>query len=493
MSIKNDINKILLKKFPHLEISVVKYSEVQTDNESKRIDSEYFKQAYLENEKILKNLSIGCEKLGNLIYKMTGGATPLGADYPERGIPFLRVQNIMPNYFNLNDIVYISNEDDEFLKRSKLKIKDVLLTITGAYGKAAVVYKDLVGANINQHSVKIEVKNINPYFLATFINSKHGQLQCHKKITGVTRPALDYRAIKNFLIPMFSKEFQLEIEAMVKDSHKALENSKKLYKEAEKILYEALGLDAENPLESILSFREKNKVIHNHLKRYKRLNISIRTYKESYLKTGRLDAEYYQEKFRKNEILIKNFSHAKLSDLVNIQKSIEPGSEAYQDDGIEFIRVANLGKFELSKSYIYLDKIKFINELERLYPQKDMILLTKDGSIGIAYCVPENLNCITSAAILHLKIKDKNIILPQVLTLIINSIIGQLQAQRDSGGAIISHWTVSEIENILIPLLDLKTQRKIEAKVKQSFELRDKSKELLENAKVKIENAIIDS
>lgn len=292
---------------------------------------------------------------------------------------------------------------------------------------------------------------------------------------------------------MFSKEFQLEIEAMVKDSHKALENSKKLYKEAEKILYEALGLDAENPLESILSFREKNKVIHNHLKRYKRLNISIRTYKESYLKTGRLDAEYYQEKFRKNEILIKNFSHAKLSDLVNIQKSIEPGSEAYQDDGIEFIRVANLGKFELSKSYIYLDKIKFINELERLYPQKDMILLTKDGSIGIAYCVPENLNCITSAAILHLKIKDKNIILPQVLTLIINSIIGQLQAQRDSGGAIISHWTISEIENILIPLLDLKTQRKIEAKVKQSFELRDKSKELLENAKVKIENAIIDS
>lgn len=493
MSIKNDINKILLKKFPHLEISVVKYSEVQTDNESKRIDSEYFKQEYLENEKILKNLSIGCEKLGNLIYKMTGGATPLGADYPERGIPFLRVQNIMPNYFNLNDIVYISNEDDEFLKRSKLKIKDVLLTITGAYGKAAVVYKDLVGANINQHSVKIEVKNINPYFLATFINSKHGQLQCHKKITGVTRPALDYRAIKNFLIPMFSKEFQLEIETMVKDSHKALENSKKLYKEAEKILYEALGLDAENPLESILSFREKNKVIHNHLKRYKRLNISIRTYKESYLKTGRLDAEYYQEKFRKNEILIKNFSHAKLSDLVNIQKSIEPGSEAYQDDGIEFIRVANLGKFELSKSYIYLDKIKFINELERLYPQKDMILLTKDGSIGIAYCVPENLNCITSAAILHLKIKDKNIILPQVLTLIINSIIGQLQAQRDSGGAIISHWTVSEIENILIPLLDLKTQRKIEAKVKQSFELRDKSKELLENAKVKIENAIIDS
>ncbi|TXJ15449.1 restriction endonuclease subunit S [Brachyspira aalborgi] len=487
MSIKNDVNKILLKKYPHLEISVVKYSEVQTDNESKRIDSEYFKQEYLENERIIKSRDY--TKLFNVCYFIRNGDDC--RDYEENGVKYIRTGDIKEYGLDLNNCATIRND---FISEIKLSIGDLLITRKGNYGKSQVINKkEILKSIISSEIFLIKLKNINPYYTDTFLKSKFGQSQFERNIHGVSNFSVTQEALLNFLIPMFSKEFQLEIEAMVKDSHKALENSKKLYKEAEKILYEALGLDAENPLESILSFREKNKVIHNHLKRYKRLNISIRTYKESYLKTGRLDAEYYQEKFRKNEILIKNFSHSKLSDLVNIQKSIEPGSEAYQDDGIEFIRVANLGKFELSKSYIYLDKIKFINELERLYPQKDMILLTKDGSIGIAYCVPENLNCITSAAILHLKIKDKNIILPQVLTLIINSIIGQLQAQRDSGGAIISHWTISEIENILIPLLDLKTQRKIEAKVKQSFELRDKSKELLENAKVKIENAIIDS
>lgn len=493
MSIKNDINKILLKKFLHLEISVVKYSEVQTDNESKRIDSEYFKQEYLENKKfICKNEYKTLEQLST---KITNGHTPYGENLSHNEIKFITAE-FMEDFFIKEVKKFISYESHtNYLKRSILKNGDIIFSIKGKIGNAVPIFNIKEPLNINQDIARISInrKEINIFYLSAFLNSKFGKKQTEQEATGQINPFIPLGTLKQIKIPIFPKEFQIEIEAMVKDSHKALENSKKLYKEAEKILYEALGLDAENPLESILSFREKNKVIHNHLKGYKRLNISIRTYKESYLKTGRLDAEYYQEKFRKNEILIKNFSHAKLSDLVNIQKSIEPGSEAYQDDGIEFIRVANLGRFELSKSYIYLDKIKFINELERLYPQKDMILLTKDGSIGIAYCVPENLNCITSAAILHLKIKDKNIILPQVLTLIINSIIGQLQAQRDSGGAIISHWTISEIENILIPLLDLKTQRKIEAKVKQSFELRDKSKELLENAKVKIENAIIDS
>lgn len=249
-------NQTLQDKFPHLEVSVLKLSEVQKDNESKRIDSEYFKKEYLENEEVIKNLNVKCEILGNLIVKMTGGATPLGADYPENGIPFLRVQNIMPNYFNLTDVVYITPQDDEALKRSRLKLNDVLLTITGiSYGKSAVVTKELVGSNINQHSVKIEVKNINPYFLATFLNSKYGKLQSDRKVTGVTRPALDYQVIKTFLIPLFPMEFQLEIEKMVKDSHCALEQSKALYKEAEDLLYTELGLDPANPMQSLLSIR----------------------------------------------------------------------------------------------------------------------------------------------------------------------------------------------------------------------------------------------
>ncbi|ECW8955177.1 restriction endonuclease subunit S [Campylobacter lari] len=477
------LNQTLQEKYPHLEISVLKLSEAQKDNESKRIDSEYFKKEYLENEAIIK-IKDNYAFLENFIVKMTGGATPLGADYPDKGVPFLRVQNIMQNYFNLEDIVYISQQDDEYLKRSRLKFNDVLLTITGiSYGKSAVVERDLVGANINQHSVKIEVKNINPYFLSTFLNSKFGKLQSDKKITGVTRPALDYQSIKKFLIPILSMEFQLEIQNLVKDSHKALEESKELYKKAEEILYLELGLDPKNPLQSLLD----SKIDHS----TKSLNISIRTLKESFLKTGRLDSEYYQKKYEINKKIIMNKKYTVLDNLISVTKSIEPGSNLYKNKGIPFIRVANLTQYGLSEADVFLDEKDFFPQyLQILYPKKDTILFSKDGSIGVAYCVKEDKEVITSGAILHLNIKDKENILPEYLTLFLNSIFVKLQAQRDCGGSIISHWRIEDIKKVLVAILDIKTQEKIAKYIQESFNLRKKSKQLLDNAKIKVEEQI---
>lgn len=478
-----NLNQTLQEKYPHLEVSVLKLSEAQKDNESKRIDSEYFKKEYLENEAIIK-IKDNYAFLENFIVKMTGGATPLGADYPDKGIPFLRVQNIMQNYFNVEDIVYISQQDDEYLKRSRLKFNDVLLTITGiSYGKSAVVERDLVGANINQYSVKIEVKNINPYFLSTFLNSKFGKLQSDKKITGVTRPALDYQSIKKFLIPIFPMEFQLEIQNLVKDSHKALEESKELYKKAEETLYLELGLDLKNPLQSLLDSKTNNTT--------KSLNISIRTLKESFLKTGRLDSEYYQKKYEINEKIIMNKKYTVLDNLVSITKSIEPGSNLYKNKGIPFIRVANLTQYGLSEADVFLDEKDFFPQyLQILYPKKDTILFSKDGSVGVAYCVKEDKEVITSGAILHLNIKDKENILPEYLTLFLNSIFVKLQAQRDCGGSIISHWRIEDIKKVLVAILDIKTQEKIAKYIQESFNLRKKSKQLLDNAKIKVEEQI---
>ncbi|EAH4460371.1 restriction endonuclease subunit S [Campylobacter coli] len=478
-----NLNQTLQEKYPHLEVSVLKLSEAQKDNESKRIDSEYFKKEYLENEAIIK-IKDNYAFLENFIVKMTGGATPLGADYPDKGIPFLRVQNIMQNYFNVEDIVYISQQDDEYLKRSRLKFNDVLLTITGiSYGKSAVVERDLVGANINQHSVKIEVKNINPYFLSTFLNSKFGKLQSDKKITGVTRPALDYQSIKKFLIPIFPMEFQLEIQNLVKDSHKALEESKELYKKAEETLYLELGLDPKNPLQGLLDSKTNNPT--------NSPNISIHTLKESFLKTGRLDSEYYQKKYEINEKIIMNKKYTVLDNLVSITKSIEPGSNLYKNKGIPFIRVTNLTQYGLSEGDVFLDEKDFFPQyLQILYPKKDTILFSKDGSVGIAYCVKEDKEVITSGAILHLNIKDKENILPEYLTLFLNSIFVKLQAQRDCGGSIISHWRIEDIKKVLVAILDIKIQEKIAKYIQESFNLRKKSKQLLDNAKNKVEEQI---
>lgn len=99
------------------------------------------------------------------------------------------------------------------------------------------------------------------------------------------------------------------------------------------------------------------------------------------------------------------------------------------------------------------------------------------------------MDCITSGALLHLSVK-KTTILPDYLALVLNSKIVQLQAERDSGGSIINHWRLPEIEMVLIPMLDYDIQNQISQKVQESFKLRKDSKNLINVAIREVELAI---
>lgn len=467
MSLNNDLQE----RFSHLEVCTLKLSEVRKDNESFRIDSEYFKKEYLENEERLKNLKINCEHLENLIVKISGGATPLGAEYEEVGIPFLRVQNIMQNYFNLDDVVYISTKDDEELKRGRLKLGDVLLTITGAYGKSAVVEQELVGANINQHSVKMEVKDINPYFLATFLNSKFGKLQSDKKITGITRPALDYKVIKTFLIPILPMSFQLEIERLVKESHTHLEQSKALYKEAEELLYEALGLDATNPLQSIQ-------------KTQKFANIS--TLKESFLKTGRLDSEYYQSKYEDLESFIKSYhgGYWRLDPTEIKDSNVTP------KNGIKYryIELANIGsKGDISEPMQELGE-NLPTRARRIVKEGDLIISSVEGSLNSCALITKEFDsCFVSTGFYVLRTKCIN---SQTLLVLFKSQFFQAYLKKFPSGTILSAISKEEVLNILIPKIDANTQAHIARYIQESLSLRAEARELLKEAKDKLEKAI---
>lgn len=207
---------------------------------------------------------------------------------------------------------------------------------------------------------------------------------------------------------------------------------------------------------------------------------------DSFLSSGRLDAEYYQPKYDYLFYQLSKFPTSTIGELTKIDKSIEPGSDAYQETGVPFIRVSDLSKFGLTDTAIHIDKEEFNNVIR---PQKNTILLSKDGSVGIAYKVEEPLDVITSGAILHLSLISTDV-LPDYLTLVLNSPIVRLQAERDAGGSIIQHWKPSEIENVIIPILPMPIQQKISGKIQESFRLRKESEELLNNAKRKVEMTI---
>ena len=463
-----------------LEISEKFLSETSHElDDVFRIDAEHYQHHYQINDAILRKHQFNF--LRNLVMTpvVTGHTPSMKVDGFYYGdISFIKTDNLRENKIIKEFNHYLSQEGAEQLKGSALSASDIITTIIGAtysiVGRTAILQDEDLPANINQNIARIRPnqKKISPHYLNIFLNSKHGRLALHYHSRQTEQVNLNCREVERVIVPLFPF-LPSKIEVLVFSALDYARKSSITYTQAETLLLNALG---------VADFSPSTK------------SVNIKSFTESFAATGRLDAEYYQPKYEEMVNRISAQPHARLTDLVTIQKSIEPGSDAYtDDDGLPFLRVADYDKLGISTPQKRLNSI-FSNEhfekLEALKPKKGTILFSKDGSVGEAFCLREDADFITSGAILHLSIRNKQKILPEYLTLALNSILVRTQAERDAGGSIILHWRVDEIKNVLIPLVDITTQQKISSLVQKSFSFKSESERLLEVAKRAVEIAI---
>ncbi len=453
-----------------LEASEIMFSYVKSQSDILRLDSYYYSKEFLsdeiiiskKNNKTLKELnasllSFGAYSLNNFV------------EYKDSGIPFIRGVNMKNGVLDFSDTIYIDEEAHKLLWKSEVKPNTVLLSMSGTIGDVAIAVQEYqYPMNSNQDIAKIRLKEegIRPCYLYAFLRSKYGQNFLKRESRGSVQQHVFLSQIETIRIPLLTDSFQLQIEQLVKSAHYNLHQSKALYSDAENMLLSEIGL---------LGWKANN------------APVNIKQLKESYLASGRLDAEYYQPKYDTLFAQLSKYECDTIKDIAHINKSVEPGSEAYQDSGIPFVRVSDVSKFGISEPSIYLSPCDF--NLNELRPKKDTILLSKDGSVGIAYKVEEDMDCITSGALLHLSVFNEDYT-PDYLTLVLNSIVVQMQAERDSNGAIIQHWKPSEIEQVIIPKLPKPIQETISAKIQESFALKKESRRLLDEAKMMVEREI---
>ena len=451
-----------------LEAVEVKFSEIYQDNIEFRLDSDFFQKTFIENVRIAKS------KPHSYLKPLISDLKSFGAyslcnyiNFQEEGIPFIRCLNIKNGVIDFNNVLYIDEPSNELLWKSEVKPRMVLVTMSGTVGNATVALEHWnYPMNTNQDIAKIETSKVNPFFLSTFLNTRFGLLQMQRLQAGAIQQHLYLSQIEKLIIPTFSDTFQKLIEETIKIGYENIEEAKNLYSATQNKLLSKLDLTNWKPSEE---------------------GKAVKKFSKSFAISGRLDAEYYQPKFDEVVEVISNLNHRTLGSIATFKKSIEPGSDAYQTEGISFIRVSDITKFGLSQPEIHLDRKEF--DLADLKPKKDTILLSKDGSVGIAYKVEQDLDVITSSALLHLTITDKEV-LPDYLTLVLNSKLTQMQAQRDAGGSIIQHWRPDEIKQVLIPVLPMDTQKELTKQIKQSFKRRQESTKLIDIAKQAVELAI---
>ena len=359
-----------------LEVSIIEYSQL---NFEKRFDPEYFQKEYLRLNAMIEAKPNA--RIGDFAFITDGIHTSI--DYcEESNINLISAASPQQNTFNLSRQVFISEVAHAKNPRTALKLNDVIISTVGTIGNCAVVDESILPANSDRHVGIVRInKNVSPYYLSTFLLTKYGRFQTLRESTGNVQLNLFIYKIGLLQVPSLSRDFQFLIERTVKNGHKFIEKSKASYAQAEQILLEAVGL---------ADFKPSTQ------------NTNIKTFAQSFGASGRLDAEYYQPKYEEVMAKIASQSHAKLVDVVTIKKSIEPGSDAYADEGLPFIRVSDFSKTGLttpdkclSSEYVETNQKK----LNSLKPKQNTILFSKDGSVGTAYLLREDLHGVTSGAI----------------------------------------------------------------------------------------------
>lgn len=80
-----------------------------------------------------------------------------GQGHPD-GVPVIKVKDIKDGRIDDTNLLLTSPEIDEQYHRSRLRTGDVLLTIRGTTGKAAIVPSSLSGANITQDTARLSIR-----------------------------------------------------------------------------------------------------------------------------------------------------------------------------------------------------------------------------------------------------------------------------------------------------------------------------------------------
>jgi len=430
-----------------MQYSVVKFNNVK---DVFRFDAEYFHPVVLKYENII-SLRNGktLKELGCKVVSGPFGSSLKSDAYLTSGVPFVRISNLKDFFISENDLMYISEEDNKRLSSSQLKIGDLVLSKVGnTIGIVSKITPEIGNCNISENNLGIRLpKNLSEFFkdyILSHLNSKIGQIQILRLISGNAQPKLNVSDIENLRVPIFPDDFYKQISDLITKSIAQIQVSISFYKKAEQLLLSELEL---------LSWEQKHELAF------------VKNFSDA-KKSDRFDAEYFQPKYEGIIEAVKKYKGGfdELGNLVKIKKSVEPGSEAYQENGVPFMRVSNLSKFELSDNNQQFVSEELYGELKIHQPKQGEILLSKDA--------------------------DNKQVLPEYLTLVLNSVIVQKQIERDAGGSIINHWRPDQVKATIIPILKNDKQKEIKEFIEKSFSDRKLSKSLLEIAKRGVEIAI---
>jgi len=283
---------------------------------------------------------------------------------------------------------------------------------------------------------------------------------------GTEHPRFSENLLLGLKLPKLSEKTAESIADNVNDAYKNYLNSQNLYSQAEELLLEELELkdfEVEDDLSYIVNLSE---------------------IKSSH----RADAEYFQPKYDKLVEKIKKYGAVLLLNIVqNVAARFNAKSQP--DKIFQYVELSNItSSVGTIDGFSEVSGSEAPSRAKRALKPNDVILSSVEGSLEkVALVGKEQDGYLASNGFFQFRSKD---ILPEVLLVLAKSFVLQMQFEKQTAGTILTAVPKEAVKNIVVPKLNKSTQQKIADLVQKSHEARSKAKQLLEQAKSKVEDLI---
>ena len=452
-----------------MQISSVNYKDL---NPEFRIDAEYYRAEILDRLNILENHNK--DTLNNLVDFVAGpfGSTVTVDKYVEQSdYRYIRNKNINDFRINNNDLALIPEEVWSSLPQFHIQENDLLITVVGTLGKVAIASGKDNNSIFSCKSTILRTREINPFFLLTYLNSDSGKLFSLRGKRGAIQEGLNLTDLKEIQVVIPSNRFQSAIEETVRSSFARLEDSEETYKEAQTILLSELGLTNWQPKHRI-SF--------------------IKNYSDT-VQAGRIDAGYFQPFYEEIGKKLQSTGFVLIKDICNkINYGSVPTSPYSEDNkGTPYIKGLNLRGLQVNTEK--LDYITNTQDLKnKVFTKEGDIIISQMGTVGNCGVVStEQENWIFASFTIRIRISDKTKYDPYFVALYIENVAKPYYLMRNIAQASVRQNTdLPTIKNMPIPDFPIEKQKQLSKKVTESFNLRKQSRHLLERAKRAVEMAI---
>lgn len=441
-----------------------------------RLDPEYYRPESLEA--YAKVASKNHQKLGSLAldgYRVVYENTKILATekITSQSARFMQATNVSKDGLSIDlaSMGYVHERDWDRYPKGRVNSGELLIEVKGQAEKVTVVSEDFPGRTLISGSLfklTVDAKKIDPWYLFVFMLSKHGRilrdrLKTNTLIGFVSKPQLYSIPI---LLPPKSQQETIANKAAEASRLMKLSHDKRVT--AHRIFEKAIKLDE-------LKLIKKNSFI-----------ADLREVASN----RRMDADYYQTPFLQMNDHLSCFNHIELGAIAKITKGIEVGSTAYKESGVPFLRVSNIKEMgiDVGPSDKFISQELF-SRLSSFSPQVGEVLLTKDGSPGIAFAVNQKLEGVISSGVVRLTLKG-SAIPAEYLALAINSRPCQMQVERECSGALILHWKPSSIQKLKIPLVDAESMIEIVRLISEAKEAKKTALTLIASARKQVESMV---